>query len=309
MRKNPVFIVLVTAVALGALFFGVVFLASFLTGSKRAGDNLPIVRGERVALVKIEGVLMSSAGIVEELNNYAEDPSIKAIIVRIDSPGGGVVVSQEIYNAVLNAKREGKKIVASMGTVAASGGYYVAAAADRIVANPGTLTGSIGVIMQYAVFEKLLDKIGVKGQVIKAGEYKDAGSPFREMTPQEKKLLQTVIDDVHSQFIEAVVSGRNGALAEGRKLSPDEVRAVADGRIFTGRQAYDLRLVDDLGDLSDSIRIAGALAGIKGKPQVIEKKKKIPFLEYLKEESATWISDVLARGMNRSTISLQYLYR
>jgi protease IV len=309
MRKNPVFIVFVTAATLGVLFFAVVFLASFFSGSKRTGDNLPIVGADRVALVKVEGVLMASAPVVEELNNYAEDPSIKAIVLRIDTPGGGVVVSQEIFNAVQNAKKEGKKIVVSMGTVAASGGYYVAAAADKIVANPGTLTGSIGVIMQFTVIEKLLDKIGVKGQVIKAGEYKDVGSPFREMTPQEKKLLQNVIDDVHNQFIEAVVKGRNGALAEGRKLSIEEVRAIADGRIFTGRQAYDLRLVDELGDLGDSIRIAGTLAGIKGRPQIIEKKKKIPFLEYLREETATWVADILARGTNRSTVTLQYLYR
>lgn len=309
MRKNPVFIVIVTAAILGVLFFGVVFMASFLSGGKRTGENLPIVGAGRVALVKVEGVLLTSKFIVEELNDYADDPSIKAIIIRIDSPGGGVVVSQEIYNAVLNAKKEGKKIVVSMGTVAASGGYYIAAAADKIVANPGTLTGSIGVIMQFTVIEKLLDKIGVKGQVIKAGEYKDMGSPFRDMTPQEKKLLQNVIDDVHNQFIEAVVKGRNGALAEGRKLSPEEVRAIADGRIFTGRQAFDLRLVDELGDLNDSIRIAGALVGIKGKPQVIEKKKKIPFLEYLKDETATWIADVLTHSINRSTVTLQYLYR
>jgi len=309
MRKNPVFIVIVTAAILGVLFFGVVFLASFLSGGKRTGENLRIVSAGRVALVKVEGVLLTSASIVEELNDYADDPSIKAIIIRIDSPGGGVVVSQEIYNAVLNAKKEGKKIVVSMGTVAASGGYYVAAAADKIVANPGTLTGSIGVIMQFTVIEKLLDKIGVKGQVIKAGEYKDMGSPFRDMTPQEKKLLQNVIDDVHNQFIEAVVKGRNGALAEGRKLSLEDVRAIADGRIFTGRQAFDLRLVDELGDLNDSIRIAGALVGIKGKPQVIEKKKKIPFLQYLKDETATWITDVLTHSINRSTVTLQYLYR
>jgi protease-4 len=309
MRKNPILIVFVTAVALGVIFFGVVFLASYLSGGKRSGESLPMVGADKVALVKIEGVLMTSSPIVEELNSYAEDLSIKAIIIRIDSPGGGVVVSQEIFNAVLNAKKAGKKIVVSMGTVAASGGYYVAAAADRIVANPGTLTGSIGVIMQYAVIEKLLDKIGVKGQVIKAGEYKDAGSPFREMTPQEKKLLQSVIDDVHSQFIEAVIKGRNETLAEGRKLSLEEVRAIADGRILTGRQAYDLRLVDELGDLGDSIRIAGTLAGIKGKPHVVEKKKKIPFFEYLKEETATWVADVLTHGVNRSTMTLQYLYR
>ena len=159
MRKNPVFIVFVTAAVLGVLFFGVVFLASYLSGGKRTGENLSIVGSDKVAVVKIEGVLLTSTSTVEELNNYADEPSIKAIIVRIDSPGGGVVVSQEIYNAVQNAKKEGKKIVVSMGTVAASGGYYIAAAADKIVANPGTLTGSIGVIMQFTVIEKLLDKI------------------------------------------------------------------------------------------------------------------------------------------------------
>ncbi len=309
MKRNPLVIVLVTAVILGVIFFIMMSLTSFFAGNKKTKKTLPMVGSGKIALVKVEGVLMASAPVVDELNDYAEDPSIKAIILRIDTPGGGVVVSQEIYNAVQNAKKEGKKVIVSMGTVAASGGYYVAAAADKIVANPGTLTGSIGVIMQFAVIEKLLDKIGVKGNVIKAGEYKDVGSPFRDMAPQERKLLQTVIDDVHNQFIEAVVKGRNEALAEGRKLSIDEVRAVADGRILTGRQAYDLRLVDELGDLADSIRIAGALAGIKGKPQIIEKKKKIPFFEYLKEESATWIAEVLAQGLNRNTVSLQYLYR
>ena len=182
-----------------------------------------------MALVKIEGVLLLSEHVVEELNGYAEDSSIKAIVIRIDSPGGGVVPSQEIYNAVKNARKEGKKVIASMGSVAASGGYYIAAAADKIVANPGTLTGSIGVKMEFANLEKLLEKIGVKGMVVKAGEFKDIGSPYRDMTDQEKKLLQDVIDDVHSQFIKAV--------AEGRDLPETDVRAIADGRIFTGQQA------------------------------------------------------------------------
>jgi protease-4 len=301
MKKNPVLIVLGTAAALGVLFFIILSLASFLSGNKGNSSSLPMVGADKVALVKVEGLLSSSESIVDELHGYADDHSIKAIVIRIDTPGGGVVVSQEIYNAVKNAKKEGKKIVVSMGTVAASGGYYVAAAADKIVANPGTLTGSLGVKMEFANIEKLLEKIGVKGQVVKAGEYKDIGSPFRDMTVQEKKLLQDVIDDVHSQFIEAV--------AEGRKLPIADVRAIADGRIFTGRQALKLKLVDELGDLDDSIRIAGTLAGIKGKPQVMEKRKKIPFLEYFKEESAAWIADVFARGINRSSVTLQYLYR
>lgn len=299
MKKNPVLIVLATAVALGALFFGIVFLVSLVTGNRRTSTTLQVVGADRIALVKLEGVLVSSEHVVEELNDYAEDSSIKAIVIRIDSPGGGVVASQEIYNAIKSARREGKKVVASMGTVAASGGYYVAAAADRIVANPGTLTGSIGVKMEFASIEKLLEKIGVKGMVVKAGEYKDVGSPFRDMTEPEKKILQDVIDDVHSQFIKAV--------AEGRNLQEGDVRAIADGRIFTGRQALDLKLVDQLGDLTDSIKVAGELVGIKGKPRVIEKRKTIPFFDYLKEESAAWIADVLTRGIGRSSVSLQYL--
>jgi len=300
MKKNPVLIVLLTAAVLGVIFFVVLFLTSSLSGRKTAAA-LSVIEADRVAMVKIEGLLISSEHVVEELNDYADDPSVKAIVIRIDSPGGGVVVSQEIYNAVKNAKKEGKKIIVSMGSVAASGGYYVAAAADKIVANPGTLTGSIGVKMEFANVEKLLEKIGVKGMVVKAGEFKDIGSPYRDMTPQERKLLQDVIDDVHSQFIKAV--------AEGRNLPEADVRAIADGRIFTGQQALALKLVDTLGDLGDSIRLAGILAGIKGKPKVVEKRKKIPFLEYLKEESSTWIADVIQNGIGKSSVKLQYLYR
>jgi len=298
MKRNPVLIVIAVAAALGVLFVMILALASFLSGGGRKSSPLNVVGGGNVALVKIEGLLVTSETVVDELNDYAEDDSIKAIVLRIDSPGGGVVASQEIHNAVRNAKKEGKKIVASMGSVAASGGYYVAAAADKIVANPGTLTGSIGVKMEFASVEKLLEKIGVKGMVVKAGEYKDMGSPFRDMTEPEKKLLQEVIDDVHGQFIDAV--------AEGRGLPVADVKAIADGRIFTGRQAMSLKLVDQMGDLADSIRLAGTLAGIKGKPRIVEKKKKIPFLEYLKEESAAWIGDVMTQGLSRGTVSLQY---
>jgi protease-4 len=300
MKKNPVLIVLLTSAILGALFFVVLFVSYSLSG-KRAAASLSSVRSDRVALVKIEGVLLMSEQVVEELRDYVEDSSIKAIVIRIDSPGGGVVPSQEIYNAVKSARKEGKKVIVSMGSVAASGGYYIAAAADKIVANPGTITGSIGVKMEFANLEKLLEKIGVKGMVVKTGEYKDIGSPYRAMTPQEKKLLQDVIDDVQSQFVTAV--------AEGRGLPEADVRAIADGRIFTGQQALHLKLVDQLGDLDDSIQVAGALVGIKGKPTVIEKRKKIPFFEFLKEESAAWISDVVMRSISGSSLRLQYLYR
>ncbi len=302
MKKNPVLIVLVTSLVLGLLFFAVIFLASSLLGSKSAERLSLIPVGNKVALVKIDGVLIEPGRIVEEINDFAEDSSIKAIVVRIDSPGGGVVAAQEIYNALLNARKEGKKVVASMGSVAASGGYYIAAAAEKVVANPGTLTGSIGVKMEFASIEKLLEKIGVKGMVIKAGEYKDIGSPYRDMTPQEKRLLQSVIDDVHQQFIDAV--------AQGRGLKNEDVRSIADGRIFTGRQAMDLKLVDQLGDLEASIRIAADMAGIKGKPMVVSSDKKMRLLDYLKEETASWLKGVIRGSLGiEDRPQLEFIYR
>ena len=301
MKNRPVLVILITALGLGVLFVAVLYLAAVVSGGKGQKPMAPLSSMEKVALVKVEGVLITASQIVDEINEYADDSSIKAIIIRIDSPGGGVVPSQEIYNAVLNARKERKKkVVISMGSVAASGGYYIAAAADRIVANPGTLTGSIGVKMEFANVEKLLEKIGIKGMVVKAGEYKDIGSPYRDMSEQEKKLLQAVIDDVHVQFIEAVSKGRN--------LPEAEVRAIADGRILTGRQALQLKLVDQLGDLDDSIAAAAELVGIKGKPKVVKKEKKVPFLEYFKEETASWLSEIVTRSLDRTKMSLQYRY-
>jgi len=300
-KMNPVLAVLLTAAVLGVIFFTMLYAASLLTGRKTDHRMPSVIAGDKIALVKIEGLIATAEKIVEELNDYADDSSIKAIVIRVDSPGGGVVASQEIYNAVKTAKKSGKKVVVSMGALAASGGYYIAAPADKIIANPGTLTGSIGVIMEFATIEKLLEKIGVKGMVIKAGEYKDIGSPFRDMTDQEKKLLQGVMDDVHAQFIQAVAEGRNMPLAA--------VQAIADGRIFTGRQAMDLKLVDQLGDLEDSIQMAASLAGVKGRPKVVKREKKIPFFELMKEESSAWIADIVTQMISRNTVSLQYLYR
>jgi protease-4 len=301
MKNKPILMILVAAFGLGVIFFAVLYLATLVSGGRSSKPLAPLPGMDKVALVKIEGLLVNADHIVEEINDHADDSSVKAIIIRIDSPGGGVVVSQEIYNAVLNARKTGKKkVVMSLGSIAASGGYYIAAAGDRIIANPGTLTGSIGVKMEFANVEKLLEKIGVKGMVVKAGEYKDIGSPYREMSEPEKKLLQAVIDDVHSQFIEAVAKGRN--------LPEADVKAIADGRIFTGRQALQLKLVDQLGDLEDSILVAAEMVGIKGKPKIVKKEKKVPFLEYFKEEAASWFSEVVTRGLDRSRMSLQYRY-
>ena len=230
--------------------------------------------GDRVGVIRIEGVILDAQATISELKRFAENPSVKAIVLRIDSPGGGVVPSQEIHDAVQRVRsKHNKAVITSMGTVAASGGYYIAVATDRIMANSGTLTGSIGVIMEMANVEGLLKKIGVEGIVIKSGRYKDVGSPLRKMSDEERALLQSVMDDVHQQFIEAVAAGRG--------LDRAVVQALADGRIFTGRQAKASKLVDELGDLDDAIQLAADVAGIKGEPKVIEPRRRFSIRELI----------------------------
>ena len=235
---------------------------------------------DRVALIRVEGVILDAQATISELKHYSENPLVKAIVLRIDSPGGGVVPSQEIHDAVKRVKNKSNKaVIASMGTVAASGGYYIAAATDRIIANPGTLTGSIGVIMEMANFEGLMKKVGVEGVVIKSGRFKDVGSPIRKMSEEERKLLQSVMDDVHHQFIQAV--------ADGRSLDVAEVEPLADGRIYTGRQAKEARLVDELGDLDDAIHIAADIAGMEGEPKVVEPRKRFSFRDIIESRWAS----------------------
>ncbi len=230
--------------------------------------------GDQIAVIRIEGVITGSEEITELLNRSSEDDNIKAILIRIDSPGGAVVPSQEIYDAVKKIRLAGKKkVVTSMGTVAASGGYYIAAASNYIMANPGTLTGSLGVIMEMANFSELLAKVGVESVTIKSGANKDAGSPFRKMTKEEHLLFQNVLDDVHDQFITAV--------SEGRSLDMKKVKRLADGRIFTGRQAQKEGLVDGLGNMEDAIAKTAQMAGIVGKPHLVETQKGISFFKML----------------------------
>lgn len=247
--------------------------------------------GEKVAVVRIEGIIIDSREAIEELRKYRESPGVKAIVLRIDSPGGGVVPSQEIYAEVLKARTEGRvKMVTSMGNLAASGGYYIAAATDKIVANPGTLTGSIGVIMELANVQGLMEKVGVQSVVIKSGKHKDLASPFRTMSAKDRAILQTVLDDVHDQFIQAV--------AAGRTMQVDQVRGLADGRIFTGRQAKTVKLVDELGDLQDAIKLAGKMGGITGEPRVVETRKRFSLRDLLGNVFDGKISPLIPSGIN-----------
>lgn len=256
------------ALALLVLFVILAVFSAVITLVMKDGISL---KG-KVALVRIEGPILDARDIVDELKGYVKDPAIKAIVLRVDSPGGAVAPSQEIFEEVKKAVSN-KKVVASMGTIAASGGYYVASPADWILANPGTITGSIGVIMEIPNIEGLMGKVGIKTQVIKSGRHKDLASAFREMQDDDRLILQGVIDDVYRQFVEDV--------AEARGMDVEEVIKLADGRIFTGRQAFELGLVDELGGLEKAIMVSAKLAGIKGEPEVVSKKEKLSLLRLL----------------------------
>lgn len=231
--------------------------------------------GKTIGVIHIEGPIIggSTTGglfeavsgadtIMQQLRDAAKNDALKAVILRINSPGGTVAASQEIGEEVEKLKKSGKKVVISMGDVAASGGYWIAAKGDRIVANPGTVTGSIGVIMESMNMAELYDKIGIDDQTIKSGAHKDMGSTARPLTQEEKAILQAMVDDMYQQFVDVV--------AKGRKIEREKVLGMADGRVFTGRQAKELGLVDELGNYYDAIRVTAKLAGIKGEPEVIE---------------------------------------
>jgi protease-4 len=282
MKRKRILIGLGVIVALLIFFFAVLLFIAHYSGGK--GGRFAF--GDKIAIVEVKGVIAQSSGVIEELQQYLADDSVKAIILRVDSPGGGVGPAQEIYREVMRIRSTSKKkVVTSMGSVAASGGYYIACASDRIVANPGTITGSIGVIMQFSNLEELLKKIGVKGVVLKSGEHKDIGSPFREMTPEEKRIMQEVLDNVHQQFIQAV--------ADGRKLDRSKVAEIADGRILTGEQAKNLGLVDQLGNLQDTIDITAKMVGIEGKPNVLYPKRRISIWDLLMRDMASAVIDVM----------------
>jgi len=269
MSNKNVIIGAVIILFLGLLFIGSVFIAKALLGS---GEG-QFVEKPGIGLVEVKGMILDSRETVRQLRHFLKKDDIKAVVLRVDSPGGVVAPSQEIYEEVRKFAAK-KKIVVSMGSLAASGGYYISAPATLIYANPGTITASIGVIIKLSNIEALMDKIGIKATVIKTGKYKDSGSPVRELTAEDRAMFQSVIDSTHNQFIKAVASGR--------KLPEDEVRRIADGRVLSGEQALALKLVDRLGTLQDAIEEAGRLAGIKGEPEVIlPPKRKLNYLDLL----------------------------
>lgn len=290
MRKHPILFGLLLLAAIGLLFFLAAQAVLVLAGD-RDGRGRP-----KVAVIEVEGMITDSRDVVEQLDDYGKARDIKAIVIRINSPGGGVVPSQEIYEKILKV-RKSKNVVVSMGTVAASGGYYIASAAEHIVANPGTITGSIGVLMQFPQFHELLDRVGLRAQVIKSGAYKDTGSPLRDITDEEVRILQAVVDDIHEQFVDAIEANR--------PIARENIMKIGESMIFTGRQALEEGLVDQLGGLEDAIAAAASLAGIVGDPAVVYKKKRETLLRYLMRELASGVSDIMAQ----SGTGISYVYR
>jgi len=244
-----------------------IFIMARSPRRKDARDAVSIPSsGQYVGLVELNGTIFSSSRITRLFKRYGESSAVKAVLFRINSPGGGIAPSQEIYNAVRRVRDGGKPVVVSMATVAASGGYYVACGADTIMANPGTTTGSIGVIAQIPDVSGLMDKIGVTFTSIKSGPYKDTGTPYRSLTARDKAYLQSWIDDAYEQFVDVV--------SEERELPREKVYSVADGRVFTGRQAMELGLVDLLGDYEDALGLAARMGHIYGKPQVLKERRR-----------------------------------
>lgn len=276
---------LTVVVATVLVFIGVAALfLLFGTSVGRGGEGGPLF-GPRVAVVELEGLIAETDELVRELRHHRDNPSVRAVVIRINSPGGVVGPTQEVHDALLRLRQAGKPVVASLGSVAASGGYYVAVAADEIFANPGSLTGSIGVIMQMANVDALMKKVGVDYVVVKAGQFKDLGNFSRPMTPEERRVIQSLLDDVHGQFIEAV--------AAGRKLDRSAVVQFADGRVFSGTQALKLKMVDSLGGLEEAIDAAARLAKLPTPPAVERPKRRFSLIDLVRNELGLAVPSLL----------------
>ena len=237
-------------------------------------DGITLGR-DKIAVVEVFGPIIESDELTKQIEKYAKEDSIKGILIHLDTPGGGVAPSQEIYEAIIKARKE-KPVVSSMASVAASGGYYIAVATDRIVSNPGTITGSIGVIMGFMDPGGLMEKLGLDTITVKSGKFKDIGTPGRGFSEEDRKVMQEVIDDVFEQFIEAV--------AVGRSMDMEEVRKLSDGRIYSGRMAKENGMVDELGSFRDAVKILSEMANIKGEPVIVKEEEDLTFLKELFSE-------------------------
>ena len=277
------------------VIFSLLIVISILKGIFLPEVSIP---GEKIGLVKIEGIIKSSDTYLRLLNKLEKDEDVKAIVLRVDSPGGVVGACQEIHDKVKEISQK-KPVVVSMGSIAASGGLYISVPATKIVANPGTITGSIGVILQSYNVKQLADKIGIKVITVKSGKFKDLLNPFREPDEKTLQILQALIDDSYNQFVEAV--------AEGRKLPVEKVKKFADGRIFTGRQAKELGLVDELGNFDRAVEVARELSKSPD-ARIFEAKPRKTFIQKLFGEQTEELLNNLSRVINGEVESFYVMY-
>jgi len=297
-KSTKWFLIILGCLALAVLGFSVLIVSVF----SGAGDRTEVVTsgsGQKIAVVELTGVISSSEDVVRQLKKHRDNKSIRAILLHVDSPGGAVVPSQEMYEEVKRTRDSGKPVVVSMGSLAASGGYYVSCGASRLVANKGTLTGSIGVISEFLQFREALNKLGIDIKTVKSGKLKDAGSPAKKMTEEDQQYFQSLMDDVHQQFMDVV--------EKERELSQEEILALADGRVFTGQQAVDLGLVDTIGTFEDAVKIAASLAGIDGEPSLVRERRRVTMFERLFGDVAEGISDVKQEILKRPVLSYRFV--
>jgi len=303
MKKLNLTTVLIVA-GFGFVFFVAIILAGALLLSRDGG--FVGLGGDRIAVVYLEGLIFNSKVINEQLKMYGEDSRVKAILVRMDTPGGGVAASQEIADQVKWLRNEkGKTVVVSMGSVGASGGYYVACAANKIYANPGTITGSIGVIAEWVNYGNLLKWAQMQPEVLKSGEMKDVGSPTREITPKERAYLQALINQMFEQFVSAVADGRK------EQLTREQIKTLADGRVYTGEEALREKLIDGLGNYDAVLKATAELVGIKGEPQIVTppKPRRGSILDLL---TATDLGELISNNTLQppgSTLQFEYLWK
>lgn len=288
---------------LSLVFLGLVLVAVsffvFASAIKRGGGEYTSSgSGDKIAVVEINDVIVSSEKTVEQIKKFREDKSVKAILLRINTPGGGVAASQEIYEEVKKTRDSGKIIVVSMGAIAASGGYYIAVGSSLIVSNPGTLTGSIGVIAQFISIKDLAEKLGINQTTIKSGNLKDAGNPFRQMNDTDKAYFQDVVDNSFMQFLDVV--------AKERKMDKETLLKYANGRVFTGLQAKEYGLVDSLGTFEDAIRITSRMAGIEGEPRIIRERKKFSIFEELMGSKIEDVTDIKGKLFDEPILQYKF---
>jgi protease-4 len=291
--------IFLSLIFIGLVFVGISFLFFASVIKYETTEYYSRGSGDKIGLIEINDVIVNSEGVVQQIKKFREDRSIKAIILRINSPGGGVAASQEIYEEVKFTRDHGKLVVVSMGSIAASGGYYIACGSNVIVANPGTLTGSIGVIAQFISVKDLAEKLGIEETTVKSGELKDAGSPFKKMSDKDKEYFQEVVNNTFGQFLDVV--------SKERKINKDTLMRYANGKVFTGLQAKEIGLIDSLGTFEDAIRITAKLAGIEGEPRIIKERRRYSLFERIIGTSLDEITDIKQKLFNEPI--LQYRFK